>query len=54
MADNPEDDLRRARAERRFNKTLPPLGYWSPLRLVVVILVVAAFVVAAVRFWFGS
>ncbi len=51
MADNSEDAERRARAEGRFNKTLPRIGYWSPLRIVVAILVAVAFVVAALVLW---
>lgn len=53
MADNSEDAARRARAEARFNKTLPRIGYWSPLRFVVAILVAVAFVAAALVFWLG-
>jgi hypothetical protein len=50
MADNSEDAERRARAEGRF-ETLPRIGYWSPLRIVVAILVAVAFVVAALVLW---
>ena len=47
MADKSEDDARQARAEDRFTKTLPRLGYWSLLRVAVSVLTLAAIVAAA-------